>query len=103
MGIIRKLSFVLLKERLIIFAEGIFFSLLNYCIEIFGNVCGLSGYDETVRNSKALRKEDNFKLVNEVLRSVAVLDNDFHSALLASTSGQLSVHPWTALFTLASI
>ena len=105
-GIIRKLSFVMPKERLIIFAEGLFFSLLNYCIEVYGNVWGLGGYDETVRHSTAFRKEDNNKLqvlVNKVLRAMTGLDNDTPSALLASTSGQLSVHQRTAFFTLTSV
>ena len=105
-GIIKKLSFVMPKGRLIIFAEGIFFSLLNYCIEVYGNVWGLGGYDETVRHSSAFRKEDNAKLqvlVNKVLRALTGLDNDTPSAILASTSGQLSVHQRTALFTLTSV
>ena len=37
-GIIKKLSSVMPKDKLAIFAEGLFFSLLNYCIEVFGNV-----------------------------------------------------------------
>ena len=105
-GIIKKLSFVMPKGRLIVFAEGIFFSLLNYCIEVYGNVWGLGGYDETVRHSSAFRKEDNAKLqvlVNKVLRALTGLDNDTPSAILASTSGQLSVHQRTALFTLTSV
>ena len=52
-GLIRKLSFVMPKDRLIIMAEGIFFSLLNYCLEVFGNVWGLETYDETDRRSPA--------------------------------------------------
>jgi hypothetical protein len=105
-GIIRKLSFVMPKDKLNIFAEGIFFSLLNYCIEVFGNVWGLSSYDETDRHSTAFRKEDNMKLqvlVNKVLRSLTGLDQDTSVSLLSSTSGQLSVHQRTALFTLTSV
>ena len=40
--IIWKLSLVMPKKRLKIIAEGIFFSLLNYCIEVFGNVWGIA-------------------------------------------------------------
>ena len=39
-GVIRKLSFIISEDRLKAIAEGIFFSLLNYCTEIFGNVAG---------------------------------------------------------------
>ena len=71
-----KLSRVMPKERLNILAEGIFFSLLNYCIEVYGNVWGLVTYDDQNRHSPALRKEDVMKLqvlVNKVLRSLTSL------------------------------
>ena len=72
-GIIRKLSFVMPRDRLNIVAEGIFFSLLNYCVEVYGNVWGLPTYDDHTRQSTAFRKEDHMKLqilVNKVLRSL---------------------------------
>ena len=89
-GIIRKLAFVMPREKLTVFAEGIFFSLLNYCLEIFGNVWGLSTYDETSRSSTAFRKEDNQKLqvfVNKVLCSLTGLDKYTSAAVLCSTTG----------------
>ena len=76
------------------------------CIEVFGNVWGLCSYDETNRHSTAFRKEDNRKLqvlVNKVLRSLTGLDNDTSTSVLSSTSGQLSVHQRTALFTITSV
>ena len=57
-NIVWKLSRMMPKERLNIIAEGIFFSLLNYCIEVYGNVWGLNTYDDQNRNSPALRRED---------------------------------------------
>ena len=57
-GIINKLSFIMPKDKLRIFAEGLFFSLLNYCIEVYGNVWGLDTYDEEDRQSTSFRKED---------------------------------------------
>ena len=65
-----KLSKIMPRERLNIIAEGIFFSLLNYCIDVYGNVWGLATYDDQNRNSPALRKEDVIKLqvlMNKVL------------------------------------
>ena len=94
------------RDRLNIMAEGIFFSLLNYCLEVFGNGWGLATHDETDRHSPAFRKEDNMKLQvlgNKVLRSLTGLDFETPTSVLASTSGQLSVHQRTALFTLTSI
>ena len=44
-GMIKRLSKIMPKERLTVFAEGMFFSLLNYCIEVYGNVWGLNSYD----------------------------------------------------------
>ena len=76
-GIIRKLSFIMPKDKLSIFAEGLFFSVLNYCIEVYGNVWSLQTYDEHLRQSTAFRKEDNRKLqvlFNKVLRSLNGLD-----------------------------
>ena len=105
-GIIRRLSLIMPKERLKTFAEGIFFSLLNYCIEVFGNVWGLSSYDDQARHSSAYRKEDNMKLqvlVNKVLRSISGLDRDTPISVLSSTTGQLSVHQRCAFFTLTSV
>ena len=87
-------------------AEGIFFSLLNYCIEVFGNVWGLATYDVQSRQSPAFRKEDNQKLqvlVNKVLRSLTRLERDTPISVLCAQSGQLSVHQRTALFTLNSV
>ena len=105
-GIIRRLSLIMPKERLKTFAEGIFFSLLNYCIEVFGNVWGLSSYDDQARHSSAYRKEDNMKLqvlVNKVLRSISGLERDTPISVLSSTTGQLSVHQRCAFFTLTSV
>ena len=105
-GLIRRLSHVMPRDRLTIMAEGIFFSLLNYCLEVFSNVWGLETYDDTSRHNTAFRKEDNQKLqvlVNKVLRSLTGLDRDTSTSVLASTSGQLSVHQRTALFTVMSV
>ena len=67
-----KLSSMMPQKRLKMIAEGIFFSLLNYCIEIYGNIWGLSTYDDHQRLSIAFTKDDNMKaqiLVNKVLCS----------------------------------
>ena len=105
-GLIRRLSLVMPRDRLTIMAEGIFFSLLNYCLEVFSNVWGLETYDETSRHSTAFRKEDSLKLqvlVNKVLRALTGLDRDTPSSILSMRSGQLSVHQRTALFTVMSV
>ena len=105
-GIIRKLSFIMPREKLKTIAEGIFFSLLNYCIDSFGNVWGLDSYDEENRKSTAFWKEDNRKLqvlMNKVLRSLTGLEYETPVPVLLESSGQLSVHQRSALFTLTSV
>ena len=105
-NIIWRLSRMMPKERLNIIAEGIFLSLLNYCIEVYGNVWGLSTYDDQNRNSPALRKEDVMKLqvlMNKVLRSLTGLPRETPVSTLVARSGQLSVHQRTALFTVVSV
>ena len=94
------------KERLNILAEGIFFSLLNYCIEVYGNIWGLPTYDDQARQSPALRKEDLLKLqilMNKVLRSLTSLPKETPVSTLIAKSGQLSVHQRTALCTVTSV
>ena len=84
-----KLSKMMPKERLKVITEGIFFSILNYCIEIYGNVWGLATYDDENRNSIAFTKDDNMKLqiiVNKVLRATTGLGRDAPIAQLLKQS-----------------
>jgi hypothetical protein len=104
--LIWKLSIMMPKKRLQMIAEGIFFSLLNYCIEIYGNIWGLSTYDDQQRKSTAFTKDENMKLqilVNKVLRSLSGLDRDTPVTQLHKTTGLLSVHQRTAMYTLTSV
>ena len=105
-NIIWKLSKMMPKQKLKMISEGIFFSLLNYCIEVYGNVWGLNTYDDQVRNSIAYTKEDNRKLqilVNKVLRSLTGRDRDTPVTVLHDQSGQLSVHQRCAMYTLTNV
>ena len=87
------------KKRLKMISEGIFFSLLNNCIEMYGNIWGLlDTYDDQARKSTAFTKEDNMKLqiiVNKVLRSHwAGQGHTCHN----STRYQFSVHQRCTLY-----
>ena len=104
--IIWKLSRIMPQKRLKMISEGIFFSLLNYCIELYGNVWGIDRYDDQTRRYSAFTKDDNMKLqiiVNKVLRSLTGLDRETHVTTLHDTSGQLSVHQRCALYTITSV
>ena len=104
--IIWKLSHVMPKQKLKMISEGIFFYLLNYCIEVYGSVWGLKTYDDQARNSIAYTEEDNRKLqilVNKVLRSLTGSDRDTPVTILHDESGQLPVHQRCALYTLTNV
>ena len=58
-------------------------------------------YDEEDRNSNAFRKLQ--VLVNKVLRFFTGMDQDTPTSVLATRTGQLSVHQRTAMFTLAAV
>ena len=105
-GIIWKLSMIMPEKRLKMISEGIFFSLLNYCIEIFGNVWGLDIYDDQDRRYSAFPKDENMQLqiiMNKVLRSLTGLDRETPVTTLHDTSGQLSVHQRCAFYTITSV
>ena len=94
------------RKRLKAIAEGIFFSILNYGIEAYGNVWGLTFYDDQSRKSTAFSKGDNQKLqilVNKVLRCPTGLDRETSVMDLHNKSGQLSVHQRCAFFTIVLV
>ena len=71
--LIQRLAAVMPPEKLKVLAEGIFFSVLNYCVQVYGNVWDLTMYNEKQDRSTAFTKDDNRKLqiiVNKVLRAL---------------------------------
>ena len=87
-------------------AEGLFFSVLNYGIEIYANTWLSATLDEQIRNSMAFSKEDNRKLqilVNKVLRVLTASNYETSTKQLHSKSHQLSVHQRCAFFSLVSV
>ena len=61
-GILKKLSSKMNRERLRQFAAGIFYSKLSYCLPVFGNVFGLEKYKVTNSRYTAYTMGDNHKL-----------------------------------------
>ena len=105
-GMINKLSKVMPKHRLKTIAEGIFFSILNYGIEVYGNVWGIVPHDDQSRRSTAFTKEDNRRLqilVNKVLRCLTGLDREISTVELHKKSNQLSVHQRSAFFSILAV
>ena len=104
-GIIRKLTKVMPPDRLRMVANGVFFSLLSYGIQIFGSVSGLDSYAESTGRFQALTRDDSHKIqtvMNVVLRSLTKLDGYTPIWFLLKTSGFLSFHQMCAHSTLKS-
>ena len=105
-SLIFRLSRVMPNHRLRVMAEGLFFSVLNYGIEIYANTWLSATLDEQIRNSMAFSKEDNRKLqilVNKVLRVLTASNYETSTKQLHSKSHQLSVHQRCAFFSLVSV
>ena len=104
-SLIYRLSKVMPKNRLKTFAEGIFFSVLNYGIGVYGNVWGIPNYDEG-RNSPAFTKDDNRRLqilVNKVLRLLTGLDKETAIIDLREKTKQFSVQKRCAFFSIVQV
>ena len=67
------------RGKLRILAAGVFFSFLNYCIQVYGHILlGQTEYNEQQIKSIAFTQVDNRRLqimVNNVLRAMTGLDN----------------------------
>ena len=101
-GLVRKLSSLMPPQRLRIVANGIFFSLLSYGIQIYGSVSGLLEYYEGQGRHQALTREDNHDiqvLINVVLRAITNLGCE---TSVLKTSPFLSVHQICAFSTICT-
>ena len=76
LGILKKLSTRMSKKRLRLFASGIFYSKLNYCLPVFGNVFGLDKYKEENNRYTSYTMADN--------NSLQVLQNKLNRLLTGS-------------------
>ena len=45
-GILKKISKYMSKDKLRVFVSGIFYAKMSYCLPVFGNVLGLDKYKE---------------------------------------------------------
>ena len=62
LGILKKLSTKMSRKRLQLFASGLFYSKLSYCLPVFGNVFGLHKYKEENSRYSSFTISDNNKL-----------------------------------------
>ena len=105
-GLVRKLSGVMPADRLRIVANGTFFSLLSYGLQLYGTVSGLVEYSETTGRHQAMTREDSHKIqviMNVVLRALTGLVKDTPVWQLLQVSGFLSFHQMCAYTTVCSM
>ena len=62
LGMLKRLSRYMSKEKLKYFSSGIFYSKLNYCLPVFGNIFGLDKYKEENRTYFSITIKDNNNL-----------------------------------------
>ena len=103
LGILRKLSNKMSKERLKQFTAGIFYSKLNYCLPVYGNVFGLEKYKEVNSRYLSFTTRDNNKLQilqNGVNRLLLGADKYTSTSELLKRTHSLSIQQMIAFQTI---
>ena len=101
-GMLKRLSKYMTKEKLKYFSSGIFYSKLNYCLPVFGNIFGLDGYKEENRRyfSYTIKDNNNLQVLqNKLNRLLLDADNNTPTSDLLHQTGTLSVHQMVAYHT----
>ena len=102
-GILSKIVKTMQPHRFSLFCNGLFYSKLLYCLQVFGHVWNIPNHDDLNRRYTAFTKEDNRKLQviqNKVLRLKTGLPSETPTEILLKTSGDLSVQQLTAFTSL---
>ena len=98
-GMLKRLSKFMSKTRLKYFSEGIFYSKLNYCLPVFGNVFGLDNYKEVNRRyySFTVKDNNNLQVLQNKLNRL-LLDADYNTSTqeLLNRTDTLSIHQMIA-------
>ena len=105
-GIVRKLSYMMPPHLLKSIANGIFFSLLSYGIQLYGSVSGIDDYLEGSGRFQAMAREDSHRIqvvMNTVLRALTKSDRETPVKVLLEKSGYLSFHQMCAFYTICLV
>ena len=101
-GMIKKISKYMGKEKLKTFSAGIFYSKLNYCLPVFGNIFGLDKYKEENRRffSYTMKDNSNLQVLQNKLNRI-LLDADYNTPTneLLMQTDSLSIHQMIAFQT----
>ena len=73
-GVMKKMARVMDRKNLQFFASGLFYSKLNYCLPVFGNVLSMEKYSDQNSRFQSYTMKDNYKL--------QVLQNNLNRVLL---------------------
>ena len=98
-GMVKRLAKYVDKSKLKCFVSSIFYSKLNYCLPVFGNIFRLGGYNDTNKRSTIFTKRDNHNLqvlqnkVNRILTNSGPMAT---TAELIALTDSLSVHQMIA-------
>ena len=101
-GIIKMMAKHMKRENLKFFVSGIFYSKLNYCLPVYGNVLGLETYKEDNSRHQSYTTKDNNKLQvlqNSVNRVLLDARYDTPTEVLLRKTGSLSIQQMIAYHT----
>ena len=102
---LKQLSRYMSKDKLRYFSNGIFYSKLNYCLPVFGNIFGLDKYKEENRRyfSFTVKDNNNLQVIQNKLNKL-LLDAEYNTptADLLHQTGSLSIHQMIAYHTAVS-
>ena len=102
-GMVKRLSKYMSRQRLKIFADGLFYSKLDYCLPVFGHVFGLDRYNVDGQKFLSYTKEDNRKLQvlqNSIMRLLTGLPRETPTSFLLGQTNTLSIQQRIAFQTL---
>ena len=105
-GILTKLHKVMSSFQFKNACEGMFYSKLINCLQLFANVFDINQNDDTERRFSAFTKQDNRRLQvlqNRILRLKSGMGKDTPTKDLLAVTGDLSVQQLTAYHTLMTV
>ena len=104
-GLLSQISKFMSRSKIRLISNGLFYSKLLYCLQVYSHVWGLRTFDTEDRRFNAFTKDDNKKLQilqNKVLRLISGLPLRTPTATLLENTGGLSVQQLTAFMTLVT-
>ena len=102
LGVMKKLARVMNRKNLEFFASGLFYSKLNYCLPVFGNVLGIEQYSDQNYRHQSYTLKDNQKLQvmqNNLNRLLLNARYDTPTEELLRRTGSLSIQQMIAFQT----